>query len=529
MNELDTSCFKDMLASAANNLENRHEEINTLNVFPVPDGDTGTNMNMTFGSGVAQTLEFKNENMGDVSKSLSRAMLMGARGNSGVILSQIFKGFAQVLAGLPTADVSQLARAFVNGSRVADKAVMKPVEGTILTVIRDAAEAARVYAEDPAAELAGLFAVMKKAADISLQRTPELLPVLKEAGVVDSGGAGLCAILDGFDLYWQGKPVAKLTAAPQAASAKPKESGYCIDIKVMLNGYASQEIDIERIKGSLSRMGDALSVTSANSEMNVHLHSMQPGDVMNQLQRYGEFTDVRIQNMSQPYEETAAAAPVHEKYAIITVCNGAGIEEMFRSMRVTHFISGGQTMNPSTESFINAIKEIDAEHIIILPNNGNIILAAQQAQDLLADQDITIIPSKSIPQGLSACIAYDEGSDLPTNVAAMNQAISSVKTGEVTYAVKDSMFNGVKIRRSDYIGLFGKDIVSATGDLMRTTKEMLVKMIDDSSSIVTVIYGAEVDERTANEVGRFITDKYHIDVQVVAGKQAIYSYIIGVE
>lgn len=530
MKIIDATHFKEMLVSAANNLEIHREEINTLNVFPVPDGDTGTNMNMTFGSGVSQAYEFQNDNIGDVAKCLSRAMLMGARGNSGVILSQIFKGFAQVISGSPTIDVEQTARAFVKGSQVADRAVMKPVEGTILTVIRDAAEECQKYAENEKGTVEGFFETMSTAATKSLKRTPELLPILKEAGVVDSGGAGLCAIIDGINAYWQGNPITKKADKSDEQKAEKKsESGYCTDVVIAVSDYASRNMDLERVKSRLARVGDKVSVVEQKAGLRIHIHTAQPGEILNQLQRLGEFTEVRIQNMSLPYEETAITKAPHEEYALITVCNGSGIEEMFRSLQVNHFVTGGQTMNPSTESFVNLIGSLDADHIIVLPNNSNIVLAATQAKDILSDMDINIVPSSSIPQGLSACIAFDATKDVQQNIEAMNEAIKHVKTGEVTYAVKNTTFDGVEVKEGDFIGLFGKKIASATPYKDQTAKEMLNQMIDSESTIVTLIYGEDISESEAMTIEKYITDNYHIDVQTIAGHQDIYSYIIGVE
>ncbi len=529
MKILDTNHFKEMLASGAANLANKKDSINTLNVFPVPDGDTGTNMLMTFGSGVEQTIEYKNENIGDVAKCLSRAMLMGARGNSGVILSQIFKGFSQTINGLADIDVQQVANGFAKGSKVADKAVMRPVEGTILTVVRQAAEAGLRYSESGQGDIEGLFAVLKKEADISLQKTPELLPVLKEAGVVDSGGAGLCAIFEGFDAYWSGHPITRSEASRDNSADGGALAAYCTDVTVNLNEYASSSLDMERLKATLSHLGDDIQIVSLPQQIKVHVHAMQPGDILNKLQRFGDFTTVRIQNMSQPYEETGTPAASHEKYAIITVCNGSGIEELYRSLGVSHFVVGGQTMNPSTESFVNAIKAVDADYIILLPNNSNIILAAQQAKEIISNQNISIVPSTSIIQGISACLSFTVEADLEDNLAAMNQAIGNVKTGEVTYAVKDTVFNGVKIQQNDYIGLFGKQIAASSKDVIQTTENMIDQMISSSSSIVTVIYGQPVNEQQAAVINDYITDKYHLDVQLIAGGQDIYSFIIGVE
>ncbi len=525
MNVLDCLHFKEMLVSGANNLANRHEEINTLNVFPVPDGDTGTNMNMTFGSGVAEVGKVMNDHVGDTCKLLSKSMLMSARGNSGVILSQIFKGLYKALADRQEVTAADLAVGFENGSRIAYRAVMRPVEGTILTVSREASEAAKKLVEEkPDTTVEQFFDTLLKEAKDSLSRTPDLLPVLKEVGVVDSGGAGFVAVLEGFCAYLHGRPI-KLASADE----KPQETeqGYCIEVKIRLN----RDYDEARFDRAIAKIGNTLDIANHGEEVKVHVHSLKPGDVLSALQAFGELLLVKVENLATGHEkqfEYEENKP-KEKYAIITVCNGDGIVEMFRELGVTNVINGGQTMNPSTESFVSMIKNINAENIIILPNNSNIILAAEQTREVLTDLNIVVVPTKTVPEGISACISFNPDASLEENVEMMKEAVGNVVTGSVTHAIKDTSFNGIQIKEGDFIGIKGKEIISSLPDMMETSKALVDALISDETSIVTIIYGSEATDQQAEDLQKYIVSEFDVDCEISSGKQDLYPFIVGVE
>ena len=416
---------------------------------------------------------------------------MGARGNSGVITSQIFRGLYQGVDGMKEINGFQLANALVMGSRVAYKAVMRPVEGTILTVVREAADYTYAYATST--QDVTCLQVMEKMleeAKESLERTPDLLPVLKEVGVVDSGGAGL--------------------------GMESEEFGYCTEFIIRLSEHGARNFQEEALRDSLARIGNSIVCVRDDDIVKVHVHTLTPGDALNMGQRYGEFAKLKVENMQEQHENIMMNATVEEKpkeekpkqkYAIITVAAGDGLKDMFKELRADYVISGGQTMNPSTEDFVQAIHQVNAENIFLLPNNSNIILAAQQAASVCEDLNVEVIPSKSIPQGLSACIMFNPDVDFDMNLAEMNDAISMVKTGQVTYAIKDTTFEGLDIKAGDYMGLKEKDIVVSLPDKMEVTRQLLDMMIDGESEIVTLVYGEDVND----------------------GMQPVYSFIIGVE
>lgn len=532
--------FKQMLESGANNLMNQHTRIDALNVFPVPDGDTGTNMSLTFSAGVNDALKSTSSHVGEIAKVLSKGLLMGARGNSGVITSQIFRGLYQAVQDLEEVSALQLANAFVNGSRVAYKAVMRPVEGTILTVIREASDYTLIYASDKAnltcEEVIEKLVVEAKA---SLDRTPELLPVLAEVGVVDSGGAGLLTILEGFLSALRGNIIAKDDTIEQTSVAgaemESDEFGYCTEFIIRLEPSKIATFKEEKLRDQLSKLGDSLVVVQDEEIVKVHVHTLRPGDALNLGQRYGEFAKLKIENMQEQHEniilseKSETAKKPASKYALIAVAAGDGLAEMFKELRVDHIISGGQTMNPSTEDFVEAIKHINAEHIFILPNNSNIILAAQQAAQVMEDVDIHVIPSKTIPQGLCACMMFNPEVDVEMNSQEMNDALASVKTGQVTYAIKDTTYEGLPIKEGDYMGIKEKAIVVSNSDKMQVTKELLDQMVDADSEIVTLIAGENVSEDELNEVASYIEEKFGVEVDANFGNQPVYSYLIGVE
>ena len=530
MNTINCQTFKGMLQSASNNLKNKQEEINSYNVFPVPDGDTGTNMNMTFGAGVSDVLNSLNDHIGDSAKILSKGMLMGARGNSGVILSQIFKGFYKSVADKEALKVADFDEAYTNGSKTAYKAVMRPVEGTILTVVRESAEKGHAFfKKHPDASFEEYLDFIVKAANESLQHTPELLPILKEANVVDSGGAGLVAILEGAQYYLHGQPVKLLSVQESVASDVFK--GYCVETVVNLNEEYSAVFDEEKAVSGLNKLGSEVHLSRKGNQVLVHVHTLSVGEVLTFLQRYGIFASVKVENMSidfhheLAFEEETASQP----YAVISVCNGEGIVEAFKEVGVQYFVQGGQTMNPPTEDFVSLIKDINADNIIIFPNNSNIFMAANQAKEVLKDRSITVISSRSVVEGLAGVMALNREASLEENIENINTAISGVTTGSVTYAVKNSKYQDITIRKGDYMGISNGEILVSDYDLMYVVRTLLEKIISEDSDYVTLIYGKDTDLIKVKQLEDYITEHYFVDCHVIDGKQELYPFIIGVE
>lgn len=538
MKTINSSQFKSLLESAANNLTNNFEKIDALNVFPVPDGDTGTNMSLTFNAGVKEALNKQSDHVGELAKVLSRGLLMGARGNSGVILSQIFRGIAQSVENKNELTAYDLAHAFVNGKTVAYKAVMRPVEGTILTVVREGADnTLATFEANPEMNILDVVDTFFHEAVVSLKNTPELLPVLKEVGVVDSGGAGLVLIIQGIKAALEGNPYekeAKTEVTQQSAGAgmESDEFGYCTEFIIRLSDTGMINFKEETLKEGLARIGDSIVVVQDEDIVKVHVHTLNPGDALNLGQRYGEFAKLKIENMQEQHEEVLLQAPPKpkKKYAIIAVAAGDGLGSMFKELRVDHIISGGQTMNPSTEDFVEAIKKVNAQHIFILPNNSNIVLAAQQAAIVMEDHHVTVIPTKTIPQGLNACIMFNPEVEVETNITEMNDAISRIRTGQVTYAIKNTTFEGLEIKEHDFMAILEKDIIFANPNKMETTKHLLSKLIDDESEIVTLIAGEDATEEDVAEIEEYIEEHYdYVEVEVTRGDQPVYAFILGVE
>lgn len=544
MERINSQLLKDMLTSGMNNLANHSAEIDALNVFPVPDGDTGTNMNLTFSNGVKEALKEDADTVGKICKTLSRGLLMGARGNSGVITSQIFRGFYQAVEDLDEIDAMQLANALVNGSRVAYRAVMRPVEGTILTVVREAAD--YTYAYTVTEEIEDCVQVLQKMVDeanASLERTPELLPVLEEVGVVDSGGKGLCVILEGFLSALQGNVIAASDSAEVNEHAQTKvqggeeEFGFCTEFILRLNENGIRHFSEEQFKEELATIGNSIVCVQDDDLVKVHVHTLEPKTAIKMGKRQGRFVKLKVENMQEQHDnilENEEAAPVvskreHQKYAIITVAPGAGVDQMFKELRADVVIGGGQTMNPSTEDFVSAVNQLDAEHILILPNNSNIVLAAQQAQSVCEDHDIHVLPTKTIPQGLSACVMFNPEVELEENLAEMQEAIDHVKSGEVTYAIKDTTYEGLEIKKDEYMGIFGKDIVVSCPDCLEASKALVDKMVDEDSELVTLIYGKEATKEQAQALADYIEETSDAEVEIYDGKQPVYSFILGVE
>lgn len=542
MERISGKLFKDMLASGMNNLANHSAEVDSLNVFPVPDGDTGTNMSLTFSSGVNDAIKVEEDHIGKVSKVLSRGLLMGARGNSGVITSQIFRGFFQSVEHLEDMDALQLAQALVNGSRVAYRAVMRPVEGTILTVVREAAD--YTYAYTVTEEITDCIKVMEKMvleANESLLRTPELLPVLAEAGVVDSGGKGLCVILEGFLSAMKGEVIAPSNDTSTYDNAQTKveggeeEFGFCTEFILHLTPTGVKHFSEEDFKNELATIGNSIVCVQDDDLVKVHVHTLEPQTAIKMGKRRGRFMKLKIENMQEQHdnilekEQEEEVVAEHKKYAIITVAPGKGIDAMFKELRADIVVGGGQTMNPSTEDFVSAIGKVNADHIIILPNNSNIVLAANQACQVCEDKDIHILPTKTIPQGLSACIMFNPEVDIEDNLSEMQEAIDHVKSGEVTYAIKDTTYEGLEIKKDEYMGIFGKAIVVSDPDMMNSTKALLDKMLDEDAELVTLIYGDTATLEQAEEIAEYIEDTSDAEVEIHEGNQPVYSFIIGVE
>lgn len=551
MKILSGKLFKEMVLCGANTLHNNHPEIDALNVFPVPDGDTGTNMSLTFLAGAKEIENLDSNNIGEISKKLSKGLLMGARGNSGVILSQIFRGVAMALQGHEEADAVLWAQALENGAKVAYKAVMRPVEGTILTVIREAGDAVVKYAKE-GMEIEDVFSYFVKEAEISLEKTPELLPVLKEVGVVDSGGAGLLLVFTGFMAALAGERVdyveikSSSSAMDAVAEVEGGEEGYgyCTEFILRLEPSLVNKFKEDQLKKELARIpGESIVVVQDEDIVKVHVHTLKPGNALNIAQRFGEFVKLKIENMQEQADTIQNntksivgvddnTKPVQEakETAIISVCAGDGLKDAFLELHCDYVVSGGQTMNPSAEDMVQAIKNLNAKNVIILPNNSNIVMTAQQTATILEGEvNVIVIPTKTIPQGLSACIMFNPDAALDDNVAEMNEAIKNVKTGQVTFAIKDTVIDGVEIKANDYMALVEKDIVACKDNKLKALKVVLESLIDDDSELVTLIYGEDVNDEDIEEIESFIEDNFEVELEVINGKQPVYSFIIGVE
>lgn len=533
MEMINGHIFKEMLESGCNNLHNEKKAIDARNVFPVPDGDTGTNMSLTFTNGVSEVRKSGSEELDVVAKTLSRGLLMGARGNSGVILSQIFRGFFKAVKDKKEVSVLEFAEAMANGSKMAYKAVMRPVEGTILTVVRESTEQALEFMkEHEESTLLEYMTVLCEKANVSLNHTPDLLPVLKEANVVDSGGSGLVVIFEGFKACLEGNPVKELDEkAIVEQDENDKRSGYCTEFILKMNPDKNffNKDDFYR---SLEKIGNDITLIATEDTVKLHIHTMTPGAVLTLAEKYGEFSKIKIENFKE--EVTASIIeeeePVEEKeFGIITVCAGTGLARLFKEYRADVVVSGGQTMNPSTEDICAAISKVHAKHIFILPNNSNIIMAAQQAASVTEDKDIIVLETKAVTQGLSACIAFNPDATVEENTEAMAEAIANVKTGQVTYAVKDTSMNGKEIHSGDYMGLFDKEIKLTAKDKVTACKELMKEMLDEDSEIVTLLKGEDATQEETDEIAQYITDNYNVDVDVQDGGQPVYCFIIGVE
>lgn len=551
VHELDGVRFAQMVQLGAHHLSNNAKKIDALNVFPVPDGDTGTNMNLSITSGVNEVKKRENDDISQVADAFAKGLLMGARGNSGVILSQIFRGFSKGLANKSLANAKDIAAALDNGVATAYKAVMKPVEGTILTVAKDAAKEAAKISESEKDVIVLMDKVVKEA-KASLKRTPDLLPVLKEVGVVDSGGQGLVTIYEGFLAALKGKALpekANGIAMGEMINAEHHkvtqdfmdtseiEFGYCTEFMVKFEDDKIKEnpFDEDAFRRELSEHGDSLLVVSDDELVKVHIHAEYPGTCMTLGQRYGSLINMKIENMREQHTALVGDNKSEEKpkekteYGIVTVAMGSGIKELFESIGVSKVIEGGQTMNPSTQDITEAIKEANAKNVIILPNNKNIVMAAEQAAEL-AEDNVKVVPTTTIPQGISAMFAFHPEADLNTNQEAMEDARKQVKTGQVTYAVRDTKINGMLIEEGNFMGIFDGAIKATHQDQQEAVKLLLGEMITEEDEILTILYGEDAGETEVDELVSYIEENYEdIEVEVHNGAQPIYSFIFSVE
>lgn len=536
MDKINGIEFKSMLISAGNNLYNHYPAIDNLNVFPVPDGDTGTNMNLTFSSGIKEIANLHSNRIGEVAKQFARGLLMGARGNSGVILSQIFKGIAIELENFESVDGVTLAKSFKKGKEIAYKAVMRPVEGTILTVIRESSDQT-VEVVKYATKMVEVLKYMVDFANESLDKTPDLLPVLKEAGVVDSGGYGLVKILEGMYSYLKDEPIERITEDHVNLLVNDERDvyvdnhdgqfGYCTEFIVRLDHV--DNFDEIEIRTYLEELGDSIVLVNDEDILKVHVHTEDPGRALSKAVTLGDMINIKVENMQEQADELAKDDVERSEQAIIAVSSGAGVDAMFKDLRVDKIISGGQTMNPSTEDFVKAIRDLNADNVIILPNNSNIILAAQQAAEVIDDVNVYVIPSKTIIQGMAACIHYNPKVSIAQNIDEMNEAIGSIKSGEVTYAVKNTKFNGHKIKKDDFIGIFEKELIFNDKDLIVVTKKLLDEMVDEDSELVTLITGKSVKQSIIDQVKDYVEDTHDVEVEIIEGRQPLYPFYIGVE
>ncbi|HCX2693748.1 TPA: fatty acid kinase catalytic subunit FakA [Staphylococcus aureus] len=547
ISKINGKLFADMIIQGAQNLSNNADLVDSLNVYPVPDGDTGTNMNLTMTSGREEVENNLSKNIGELGKTFSKGLLMGARGNSGVILSQLFRGFCKNIESESEINSKLLAESFQAGVETAYKAVMKPVEGTILTVAKDAAQAAieKANSTEDCIELMEYIIVK---ANESLENTPNLLAVLKEIGVVDSGGKGLLCVYEGFLKALKGEKVeAKVAKLDKDEFVHDEHDfhgvintediiyGYCTEMMVRF-GKNKKAFDEQEFRQDMSQFGDSLLVINDEEIVKVHVHTEYPGKVFNYGQQYGELIKLKVENMREQHREVIrkeqhTAKPKMEtvETAIITISMGEGISEIFKSMGATHIISGGQTMNPSTEDIVKVIEQSKCKRAIILPNNKNILMASEQAASIV-DAEAVVIPTKSIPQGISALFQYDVDATLEENKAQMADSVNNVKSGSLTYAVRDTKIDGVEIKKDAFMGLIEDKIVSSKSDQLTTVTELLNEMLAEDSEILTVIIGQDAEQAVTDNMINWIEERYpDVEVEVHEGGQPIYQYFFSVE
>ena len=552
--------FRKMILTSSDRLNKNAEFINSLNVFPVPDGDTGTNMSLSFASGSKYVSESTSANVGDLAQALAKGLLMGARGNSGVILSQVFRGFAKSVSNKKELTPQDLAQALQGGVETAYKAVMKPQEGTILTVARKSAEAAKKVAKDGG----DIVAVMKdtyEAAEAALKTTPDLLPVLKEVGVVDSGGQGLTFVYQGFydalsgnvrdDEVHKPSPVEmdEMVSAEHHKSAQGKlntediKYGYCTEIMVRLGAgrLVEKKFDYDEFRGYLAEIGDSLLVIADDEVVKVHVHTEHPGMALSYGQKFGSLIKVKVDNMrlqhetilekdeEEEREEEISENEISGDYGIIAIASGEGVAEIFKNLGATYVLSGGQTMNPSTQDIVDAIAKTKKDKVIILPNNKNIFLAADQAAEV-CDVDAVVVPSKTIAQGMAAMLGFSKDADLEENKEAMTDELDTVISGQVTIAVRDTTIEGREIKKDDYMGIVDGNIVVTNPDRKEAAIEMVKAMLDEDSEVVTIIYGEDGNKEEAEAIETAVSElDEDLEIEIHEGNQPVYPYLISVE
>lgn len=545
--------FQEMVLLGANHLSNNANMIDALNVFPVPDGDTGTNMNLSMTSGAAEVKKLKTPAVSEVGSAFARGLLMGARGNSGVILSQLFRGFSKGIENLDVLTPKDFAEGLQQGVKTAYKAVIKPVEGTILTVAKDTANKAVELAET-VEDFETFMTEVVEASKKSLAYTPELLPVLKEVGVVDSGGQGLVVVYEAFLASIKGEALPEtdveemviddLVSAEHHKSNQDYmdtseiEYGYCTEFMVKFEEDKLKEhpYDEEAFREALGAMGDSLLVVSDDDFVRVHVHVEYPGEAMNVAQKFGSFVQLKVENMREQHtalvgeKETKSEKKKQKaKYGIVAVSVGEGIEELLKSLGTTVVMQGGQTMNPSTKDIADAIEEAYAEKVIILPNNKNIIMAAEQAAEL-SEADVVVVPSKTIPQGMSALLSFNPEDSLVNNQENMTKATKAVKTGQITYAVRDTQIDGLEIENGNFMGLLDGKIKATDKDQMSAIKQLLDQLVGEDDEILTILQGEDATDENTTTLVDYVEEKFEdIEVEVHLGKQPIYSYIFSVE
>ena len=549
VSKINGKLFAEMIIQGAQNLSNHADLVDSLNVYPVPDGDTGTNMNLTMTSGREAVEENLSQHIGELGKTYSKGLLMGARGNSGVILSQLFRGFSKSLEAYDEINAQQLAESFKAGVETAYKAIMKPVEGTILTVARDAADAAMRKVEETE-DCIELMTYILEEAEISLENTPNLLPVLKEVGVVDSGGKGLVVVYAGFLKALKGETVSAETAKLDKDSLVNEAHdfhgvintedivyGYCTEMMVRF-GKNKKVFDEQTFREDMSTYGDSLLVINDDEIVKVHVHSEKPGDVFNYGQQYGELIKLKVENMREQHREVVKKEQVGQRdtqtpetveTAVIAISMGDGISELFKSMGATHMISGGQTMNPSTEDIVKVIEQSQCKRAIILPNNKNIMMASEQAANIVGAEAV-VIPTKSIPQGIAALFNYDESDALEANKTRMVESLEAVKSGSVTYAVRDTKIDGVEIKKDAFMGLVEDKIVTSNENEFETVKGLLSEMIQDDSEIITMIIGEDANASLTSDIETWLEASYpEVELDQHDGQQPVYQYLFSVE
>lgn len=551
ISKINGKLFADMIIQGAQNLSNNADLVDSLNVYPVPDGDTGTNMNLTITSGREEVENNLSQNIGELGKTFSKGLLMGARGNSGVILSQLFRGFCKNIEEEKEISVQQFAESFQAGVETAYKAVMKPVEGTILTVAKDAAKAAMDYV-DQAEDCVDLMVHVIEAASESLDNTPNLLAVLKEVGVVDSGGKGLLCVYEGFLKGLKGEKIE--AQAPKldtelfvnddhdfhgVINTEDIVYGYCTEMMVRF-GKNKKTFDEQEFRNDMSEFGDSLLVINDDEIVKVHVHTEHPGDVFNYGQKYGELIKLKVENMREQHREVirkeldglqnkSANESQTVETAIVTISVGDGIAELFKSMGATHIISGGQTMNPSTEDIVKVIEQSQCKRAIILPNNKNIMMASEQAASIV-EAETVVIPTKSIPQGISALFQYDLESSLEDNKRHMSDALETVQSGSITFAVRDTKIDGIEIKKDEFMGLAEDKIVTSDVNQFHAVKGLLSKLLNEDSEILTMISGEDADNSITNQIIDWIESEYpDVEVEQHEGGQPIYQYFFAVE